>query len=301
MHRTRRVRAAATGGPRPGVAATAPASAILSVRDLHLTIAARRRCRPTPILRGVSLAVAPGEVHGLVGESGAGKTMFGRVILGIQPSAARIVRGSVVFDGRDVTHLGEAGRRRLMGRGLALIPQDPMTPLNPARQIGAQIADVLRLHLGMGPGRRPRPGAGAARRGPHPRPGPGAAPVSPRAVRRHAPARTHRHRLRLPPEARRRGRADDGARRDRATPGARPRQADAGAGGRVSPVRHPRPRRGRQDLRPRHGAARRAGAGDRRHAPDARSAAPTPTPGRSSPRRRATTVPASCRARCPRR
>ena len=120
---------------------------ILSVRDLHLTIAARRR--HTPILRGVSLDVAPGEVHGLVGESGAGKTMIGRVILGIQPSAARIVRGSVVFDGRDITHLGEADRRRLMGRGLALIPQDPMTSLNPARRIGAQIADVLRLHLGM--------------------------------------------------------------------------------------------------------------------------------------------------------
>ena len=75
----------------------APAPAILSVRDLHLAIAARRR--HTPILRGVSLDVAPGEVHGLVGESGAGKTMIGRVILGIQPSAARIVRGSVVFGG----------------------------------------------------------------------------------------------------------------------------------------------------------------------------------------------------------
>ena len=133
--------------PRLGVAATTPTPAILSVRDLHLTIAARRW--RTPILRGVSLDVAPGEVHGLVGESGAGKTMIGRVILGIQPSAARIVRGSVVFGGRDVTHLGETDRRRLMGRGLALIPQDPMTSLNPARRIGAQIADVLRLHLGM--------------------------------------------------------------------------------------------------------------------------------------------------------
>ena len=122
--------------------------AILSVRDLHLAIAGRRR--HMPILRGVSLDVAPGEVHGLVGESGAGKTMIGRVILGIQPTRARIVQGSVVFDGRDITHLGETDRRRLMGRGLALIPQDPMTSLNPAWRIGRQIADVLRLHLGMG-------------------------------------------------------------------------------------------------------------------------------------------------------
>ena len=122
--------------------------AVLSVRDLHLAIAGRRR--HTPILRGVSLDIAPGEVHGLVGESGAGKTMIGRVILGIQPSGARIGRGSVVFGGRDITHLDETDRRRLMGRGLALIPQDPMTSLNPSCRIGRQITDVLRLHLGMG-------------------------------------------------------------------------------------------------------------------------------------------------------
>ena len=121
---------------------------ILSVRDLRLAIAGRRR--HTPILRGVSLDIAPGEVHGLVGESGAGKSMIGRVILGIQPSGARIVRGSVVFDGRDITHLDETDRRCLMGRGLALIPQDPMMSLNPSRRIGRQITDVLRLHLEMG-------------------------------------------------------------------------------------------------------------------------------------------------------
>ena len=95
------------------------------------------------------LDIAPGEVHGLVGESGAGKTMIGKVILGIQPSGARITRGSVRFDGRDITHLPERDRRRLMGRGLGLIPQDPTTSLNPAYRIGGQIADVLRLHLGM--------------------------------------------------------------------------------------------------------------------------------------------------------
>ena len=129
-------------------AAAAPGRTLLSVRDLHLAIAGRRR-QTTPILRGVSLSIAPGEVHGLVGESGAGKTMIGKVILGIQPSRARIVRGSVVFEGRDITHLDERERRRLMGRGLGLIPQDPMTSLNPAYRIGGQIADVLRLHLGM--------------------------------------------------------------------------------------------------------------------------------------------------------
>ena len=123
------------------------AAPVLSVRDLHLAIAGRRR--DTPILRGVSLDIAPGEVHGLVGESGAGKTMIGKAVLGIQPSRARITAGSVLFDGRDITHLPERERRRLMGRGMGLIPQDPMTSLNPAHRIGAQIADVLRLHLGL--------------------------------------------------------------------------------------------------------------------------------------------------------
>ena len=128
-------------------AAGLPDGPILSVRNLHLAIAGRRR--QTPILRDVSLDIVPGEVHGLVGESGAGKTMIGKVILGIQPSLARITGGSVRFDGRDITHLPERERRSLMGRGLGLIPQDPMTSLNPAYRIGGQIADVLRLHLGM--------------------------------------------------------------------------------------------------------------------------------------------------------
>ena len=128
--------------------AATPDGPILSVRNLHLAIAGRGR--DTPILRDVSLDIAPGEVHGLVGESGAGKTMIGKAVLGIQPSRARITGGSVLFDGRDITLLPERARRRLMGRGIGLIPQDPMTSLNPAYRIGGQIADVLRLHLGMG-------------------------------------------------------------------------------------------------------------------------------------------------------
>ena len=125
-------------------------SALLEIADLHLAIAARRQ--RAPILRGVSLAIQPGEVHGLVGESGAGKTMVGKVLLGIQPSAAKVTSGRVTFDGEDITHLTERRRRRLMGEGLALIPQDPMTSLNPAFRIGKQITDVLRLHLGLGAG-----------------------------------------------------------------------------------------------------------------------------------------------------
>jgi len=120
---------------------------ILTIEGLHLEIRSDRR--RIPILRGVSLAVPPGEVHGLVGESGAGKSMVGRVVLGIAPLRSRVTAGMVRFDGQDITHLSEGKRRNLMGRGMALIPQDPMTALNPAFRIGDQITDVLRLHMGL--------------------------------------------------------------------------------------------------------------------------------------------------------
>jgi peptide/nickel transport system ATP-binding protein len=119
-------------------------TALLDITDLHLSIEAR------PILRGVSLPVAPGKVVGLVGESGAGKTMLGRVVLGIQPHNARITSGRVIFAERDITHLSERDRAHLLGREIALVPQNPMTALNPVARIEPQITDVLRMHLGLG-------------------------------------------------------------------------------------------------------------------------------------------------------
>ena len=118
----------------------------LETSDLHVAIGRRP---PVPLLRGVSLRVAPGEVRGLVGESGAGKSMIGRAILGLLPRGARITRGGVAFDGRDLTTMPERTRRALLGREIALIPQDPMTSLNPVRRIGDQVAAVLRLKLGL--------------------------------------------------------------------------------------------------------------------------------------------------------
>ena len=120
---------------------------ILAIENLHLEIGADRR--RIPILRGIDLTVRAGEVHGLVGESGAGKTMVGKVVLGIEPQRAVITGGTVHFDGQPITHLSESRRRGLMGQGMALIPQDPMTALNPAFRIGDQITDVLRLHMGL--------------------------------------------------------------------------------------------------------------------------------------------------------
>ncbi len=118
----------------------------LAVHDLHVALGRRS---PVPLLRGVSLAVAPGEVRGLVGESGAGKSMIARSIFGLLPRGARITRGTVAFDGRDLTAMPERARCALLGREIALIPQDPMTSLNPVKRIGVQITTLLRLKLGL--------------------------------------------------------------------------------------------------------------------------------------------------------
>ena len=119
-------------------------SALLDIRDLELRLQAQP---PVRLLRRVSLQVAAGQIVGLVGESGAGKTMVSRVVLGIAPENTRVTHGSVVFDGRDITHLSETQRRPLLGREIAFIPQNPMTALNPVERIGPQITDVLRMHL----------------------------------------------------------------------------------------------------------------------------------------------------------
>ncbi len=120
-------------------------SALLDVRALDLRLAGH----PARLLRRVSLAVEPGRIVGLVGESGAGKTMVSRVVLGIAPANALVTHGSVLFDGRDITHLAAADRRHLLGREIAFIPQNPMTALNPVERIEPQITDVLRMHLGL--------------------------------------------------------------------------------------------------------------------------------------------------------
>ena len=110
----------------------------LSIRGLELRIAGGGR-----LLRDVSLEVAAGEVRGLVGESGAGKSMIGKAILGILPRAAEVVRGEILLDGTDLLKLAPAERRKRIGATCALIPQDPLTALNPSHRIGPQITDRL--------------------------------------------------------------------------------------------------------------------------------------------------------------
>jgi peptide/nickel transport system ATP-binding protein len=100
------------------------------------------------VLRSVSLSVQPGEVRALVGESGAGKTMIGKAVLGVLPKSVRIIEGEMLIEGEDLGRLDAKARRTLIGARTALIPQDPLTALNPSRRIGGQMTDRLVRILG---------------------------------------------------------------------------------------------------------------------------------------------------------
>jgi peptide/nickel transport system ATP-binding protein len=100
------------------------------------------------LLHDISLSVAAGEVHGLVGMSGAGKSMIGRAVLGMLPAGVRLTQGSIRLAGQELVGLTERAHRAAL-RALALVPQDPLSALNPSRRIGAQITDVMRLRLGL--------------------------------------------------------------------------------------------------------------------------------------------------------
>jgi peptide/nickel transport system ATP-binding protein len=122
---------------------TAP---LLSIRNLS---AVSEREDGAPILRDVSLTLERGQVMGLVGESGAGKSTIAKALLGILPRTIRVTHGEVLFEGRDLLHMPARQLRDVIGNEIALIPQDPQTALNPARRIGAQLTDGLRLKRGL--------------------------------------------------------------------------------------------------------------------------------------------------------
>ena len=129
-------------------AASATSANLLSVEDLRVVFPTATGQTHT-VLRGVDLSVKPGEVLGLVGESGAGKTALARSILGAPPAPGRIASGRVIFEGHDILSLPEKELRSLRGRRLAMVVPNPRGELNPTVAIGDQIATMARVHLGL--------------------------------------------------------------------------------------------------------------------------------------------------------
>jgi oligopeptide transport system ATP-binding protein len=104
---------------------------------------------PATIVGGVDYRVEPGEVFGIAGESGSGKTMSVLALMGLLPAGAA-VEGQAVFEGRDLLRLPREQLRRICGRELAMVFQDPMTSLHPMLSIGTQLTEHVRRHLGLG-------------------------------------------------------------------------------------------------------------------------------------------------------
>ena len=120
---------------------------VLRARDL--VVSARLDDGIVPAIRALSFDLAAGKILGLVGESGAGKSMLGRAIAHLLPSGFAITAGSLSFEGEDLVRAAPARRRVLLGRAITFIPQAPLTALNPVMTIGAQLDEHL-ARIGQG-------------------------------------------------------------------------------------------------------------------------------------------------------
>lgn len=118
---------------------------LLEVRDL--VVEYRTDERLVQAVNGISLDLAPGETFGLVGETGAGKTTTALSILGLVPNPpGKVTGGQILYEGTDLLKLSDKQMRKVRGKKIAMIFQDPMTSLNPVMSVGDQIMEVYSLH-----------------------------------------------------------------------------------------------------------------------------------------------------------
>jgi peptide/nickel transport system ATP-binding protein len=120
---------------------------VLSVRDLRVAFPTRRGTLIA--VDGVSFDIAPGEVLGVVGESGAGKSLTGAAVIGLIEPPGRIVGGEVRLGGQRIDHLRAEEMRKVRGRRIGMVFQDPLTSLNPLYRIGDQIVETIRTHTDL--------------------------------------------------------------------------------------------------------------------------------------------------------
>lgn len=125
---------------------TPPAKPLLEIRDLSLFMP--KQGKSCPVVSHINITIAAGKVTCLVGESGCGKSLTARALLGLLP-AGFSATGQVFFDGKSLLDLSERDWQSVRGKEISMIFQEPMTALNPVITVGEQVAEVLRLHLGI--------------------------------------------------------------------------------------------------------------------------------------------------------
>lgn len=121
------------------------AAPILTLKDVCIgfpttTASGRRSKSLTDVVHDVDLEVFPGETVAIVGESGSGKSTTVHAALGLLPGDGEVTGGTITFDGRDITHLTDREFVSIRGNGIGLVPQDPMTNLNPVWTVGSQLS-----------------------------------------------------------------------------------------------------------------------------------------------------------------
>jgi len=124
-------------------------SSLLTVKDLHVSFFGDQG--EVRAVRGVDLTIEAGQTVALVGESGCGKSTIALAIMRLIDSPGRITKGQILFKGQDLAALSEPPLRKIRGKEIGMIFQEPMTSLNPVFTIGDQISEVLRLHQGLSP------------------------------------------------------------------------------------------------------------------------------------------------------
>src|SRR5437763_2904392 len=122
---------------------------LLEVKNLRVEFPTRRGTLLA--IDDVSFDIAPGEILGVVGESGAGKSITGTAIIGLLEPPGRIAGGEILLEGQRIDNLKPEAMRRIRGRRIGAIFQDPLTSLNPLYTIGQQIIETIRQHLPMNP------------------------------------------------------------------------------------------------------------------------------------------------------
>ena len=120
---------------------------LLEVKNLHIEFPTRRGVLKA--VEDVSFSIAPGEVLGVVGESGAGKSLTGAAIIGLLEPPGRIAGGQILLDGKRIDNLPHEQMRKIRGRQIGAIFQDPLTSLNPLYTVGRQLVETITTHLDL--------------------------------------------------------------------------------------------------------------------------------------------------------